>query len=143
MFEPVEGKRKHVQDPDTGVVMFAKGSSDITSIEVFAKFPHGKQIRFSFLLELKYPNRPYVVGDPSNPAIKLLLGDFKRALEAHPGTYEENSNLVRYLLAGLSAINRKWPFCRSPFFYSDLDLYKGREGIFPFSFPSNEEVAAL
>jgi hypothetical protein len=143
MFEPMEDSRMYVQDSSTGVAMFVKSTSDIGTLAVFVQFPDGRKVEFDILRELKFPDRPYVSGDRSNPMIKLLLASFNTAVKANPGTYEENSKFVRYLLTGLSVINRRWPLSRSPFFYSDLDFYKGREDIFPFSFPSDEEIAEL
>jgi hypothetical protein len=143
MFEPVDGKFQHVRDPDTDVEMFVKSTSEIESLEVFVRLPNGRRIQFGILHEPKYPDRLYVPGDRSNPTIGLPLASFKKAVDAHPKAYYENSIFVRYLLGGLSTINRRWPLSRSPFFYSDLDFYKGRENLFPFAFPSDEEIAKL
>jgi hypothetical protein len=143
MFEPVEGKNRYVMDPDSGAVMFIKDTSELQSLMVHVKFPNRAEFKFGVYLEPKYPNKPYVPNDSSNPMIGLLVGEFKRLMDARAGSTEENTKLLRYLLCGLSAINRKWPLCGSPFFYSDLDFYKGKDIQFPFEFPSNEEIAKL
>ncbi len=143
MFEPVDGRDRYVLDPETGVVMFIKNTPELQSLEVSVKFPSSPEIKFGVGLEPKYPDRPFVPNDLSNPMIQLSLGSLQLAVRARPGSYDENSRFVLYLLSGLSVINRKWPLCGNPFFYSDLDDYAGRENIFPFSFPSNEEIAKL
>ncbi len=143
MFEPVKDKYRYVMDPETGAVMFVKGTSQIETLSVFFRAPHEPEVEFDVLRDRQFPDRPHVPNDRSNPMIKLLVGGFKRAFDARPRSYEENSKFVRYLLSGLAAINREWPLCGTPFFYSDLDYYEGRENPFPFSFPSNEEIAKL
>jgi hypothetical protein len=143
MFEPIEGKYQHVMDPDTGAVMFIKGTPEIDTCAVCYESPNLPELKFYIGLEPKYPERPYVPNDRFNLMIKLLLREFKRCVDARPGSLEENTKFLRYMLSGLSAINRKWPLCGSPFFYSDLDSYKGKDIQFPFSFPSNEENAKL
>jgi hypothetical protein len=143
MFEPVEGKHRYVMDADTGAVMFIKGTPQIDTLVVFFQSPHVPELRFAIGLVPKYPETPYVPNDPSNPMIRLLLGEFSAVLGARLESVEQNTQLLRYLLSGLSVINRKWPLCGSPFFYSDLDFYKGKDSSFPFVFPSNEEIAKL
>jgi hypothetical protein len=143
MFEPVEGKDRYVMDPDTGAVMFIKGTPEIDSLAVLFQSPHVPELQFYIRLEPKYPERPYVPNDPSNPMIKLPLAYFEAGMAARLGSVEENTQFLRYLLSGLSAINRRWPLCGSPFFYSDLNSYKSKDIRFPFAFPSNEEIAKL
>lgn len=143
MFEPVEGEASYVRDPETGVVVFTRGTQEVDTRAVYVEFPSGERLRFAIMLVLRHPDRPYVAGDQSNPSIQLLLSTFEELVKDHPGSYEENSKFVRYLLSGLSAINRRWPLTRSPFFYSNLDSYAGRENELTFSFPSNEEIARL
>jgi hypothetical protein len=143
MFEPVEGQQRYVRDRETGTIMLIKDTPEISTLAVHVEFDDGLKILFYIALEPKYKDKPYVPNDRSNPMIKLPIGDFWRVLNDRPASHDENAKLVRYLLSGLSAINRKWPLCGSPYFYSDLDHYKGREDIFPFLFPSNEELANL
>lgn len=143
MFEPVEGKDRYVRDSETGVVMFIRDTPELQTLSVHVKYPAGEELRFGIGLEPKHPDREYVPYDRSNPMIELPVGSFSYLVKARLSSYEENSRFVRYLLEGLSAINRRWPLCGSPFFYSDLDDYVGREDILPFSFPSNDEIAKL
>jgi hypothetical protein len=132
-----------VRDAETGIQMFTRGTPEIDLQDVFVQFPWGSELRFCISIQPKYQDRPFAGDDPSNPAILLELRQFERAVNDHHGTYQDNSKFVRDLLSGLSAINRHQPICRNPHFYSDLDDYKGRENMFPFSFPSNEELAKL
>lgn len=143
MFGPIEGKDRYVRDHETGVMMFIKDTPELQTKSVHVQYPTGEEVRFSIGLEPKYPDRTYVPNDQSNPMIRLLVGSFGRIVESRLGSYEENSRFVRYLLEGLSAINRRWPLCGSPFFYSDLDDYLGRENVLQFSFPSDDEIAKL
>jgi hypothetical protein len=133
-----------VSDSETGIQMFVRGTPEIDLNEVFVQFPWGSEITFYVEIKRKYEDRPSAAQDRSKPAILLRLREFAKAIDSHRGTFEKNSAFIRYLLSGLSLIKRHRGIgSTNRYFYSDLDDYKGRENMFPFSFPSNEEIANL
>jgi hypothetical protein len=142
MFEPVEGKRNFVLDAETGIEMSIRGMPDLEK-EVSVDFPDGRNLFFTIALRPKYPDRPYTGPDPSNPTIWILMGSLHRVAKFRGGSREENTEFVRFILSGLSKLNHLWPLFDNPLFYSDRNNYVGREEIFSFILPSEEEIARL
>jgi hypothetical protein len=142
MFEPVQGKWRCAGDPDTGIEMSLQGASDY-GLRVTVRLPDGREFVFSIGRDPKIPDRPFTGLDPSNPTIEILMGTLEMAAVFWNGSVEENTKFVRLILSGLSAINRTWPLSRNPFFYGDRWRYQGREDIFHFDLPSDEEIARL
>src|SRR4051812_19327854 len=126
MFEPFESFRS-VKDPDTGVVIRIKPTSEIQSLFVEIEDPDGRKCLFGVAIEPKFRDKPYKAGTPDNPAIKLYLAELKTVALFRNGTRKENTDFVRYILSGLSAINRLWPLYGNPFFYSDRDFYGSKD----------------
>jgi len=142
MFEPVQGKWRCARDPDTGIEMSFQGRSDYSEL-VTVRLPDGREFFFGIAVEPKFPDRPFKGLDPSDPTISIYMAELERAAVFRDGSFEENTEFVSLMLSGLSTINRAWPLSRSPFFYGDRWRYHGREDIFHFALPSDEEIARL
>ncbi len=142
MFEPIAGKFEHVRDPLSSVEVFLRGLPDYLQ-RVTIQFPDGRSFAFVIALERKFPERPFVPGGSSDPTIRIQMGDLDLVAKAVGGTVEENTQVIKLMLTGLSQINKLWPLTRNPFFYSDRDRYMGQESRFSFIFPTNEEISNL
>src|SRR6202021_1464620 len=104
---------------------------------------NGRRLSFTIFIEAKYPERKTLAPSPEYPTIEILMGDLLNIAKTVGGSFEENTRFVHLLLEGLSKINKIWPLSRSPFFYSDRSNYVGRENLFPFRLPSDDEIARL
>jgi hypothetical protein len=142
MFEPIEGRRESVRDPETGIEISLRALPDYEQLVVI-HLPDGRECSFAIQIGRRFPERPFAPNDPSNPTILILMGSLQTAAECFRGSVEQNTAFVNLVLSGLSTINRLWPLSRNAFFYSDRDNYTGRESIFPFVLPSEEEIARL
>jgi hypothetical protein len=148
-FEPVDGRGDSVRHVETGVAITARSGPDYTKIVTIRVpsglifFRSGRVFSTALFIGSKFPDRPFVLNDPSNPTIQILMGALNEVAKQYGGTTNDNTILVYSLLQGLSAINRLSPFSRNPFFYSDRNNYVGREDRFRFILPSEDEIASL
>jgi hypothetical protein len=102
-------------DPETGARMWRKGTAEITSDLFYIQFSAKKELWFTVGYEPK--NGEFTPNDPSNPMIRLYAATFKDFVSKEKGlTREEKNALVRYLIDGVAAINRKWPLCGAHIF---------------------------
>lgn len=139
----VDGRIGRACDPENGALMIRKSTAEIETNEIIAQIPDAPKLSFHVSYEPKLGS--FSGNDPKNPMIKLLVGEFLTLVRKQkPGAFEENTQLVRYLINGVAAINRRWPSCGSPYFYSDLHEYESKGiAITEFDFPSDEELAQL
>jgi hypothetical protein len=142
MFEPIEGRRESVCDPETGIEISLRALPDYEK-EAIIHLPDGREFSCFIQIVRRSPERPFLPNDPSNPMILLLMNSLKTVAECFGGSFEENTRFVNLILSGLSTINRIWPLSLNPFFYSDRQSYVGLERSFPFTLPSEEEIANL
>ena len=142
MFEPFD-RGRCVKDPDTGVVISLRPTVDIETPTVEVEDSNGRKFSFGIMIRPKHPNRPLKANDPENPAIRLYLAELKRVALFRNGTREENTEFVRYILSGLSAIIRLWPPFINSIFYSDRDFYEGKDIDFHFDVPPESEISML
>ena len=136
----IDGLIRRTRDPVTGAVMRLASTPEIDSEDVRIQFPGENEIGFSIRYELK--NRAHT-GSDDNPMIKISILSIKQMISKRPGSHQANTRFIRYLLEGLATINRKWPLCASPFFYSNLGDYQKKNVPLPFDFPSDDELARL
>lgn len=144
MWETAEqdGRMRHVRDPETGATMRLRGTPEIDTDFVDVQFPEGKKLSFS----IRYTPENDAGAKPGAPVrtVELLVSTFRFVAKDRPGTFDENTKLVRYLIEGLAVLVRKWPKVTTVGFYSDLESYKKRGiAIVEFDFPSGEELARL
>lgn len=143
VFRPIQGRHEAVRNDETGIEISLRSAPDY-QYGVLIRFPGEKELHlFSIAIEPKFPDRPFTGPDTSNPTIEVLVGSMEQAAKFWGKSREENTRFVRFVLEGLSAINRLRPLSRSPYFYTDIERYKGRESIFAFNLPSEEEIAQL
>jgi hypothetical protein len=148
-WEPVNGRVRCVRNIETGVEIAVRQSVDYTQVTTirrpgFVPSVSGKgELSMSFAIDRKFPDRAFVLNDRSNPTIYVLMGSLNEIAKQFGGSKRQNTEFVYSVLQGLSAINRLSPFSRNPFFYSDRGNYVGREGMFQFVLPSEDEIAGL
>jgi hypothetical protein len=142
MFQAIEGRHEAVRDGETGVEISLKSAPDY-EYRVNISLADGRRLGLTIAVEPKFPDRPFPGRTPSYPMIKVLMGTLQEAAVFCGQSREENTRFVRLILDGLSTINRIWPLSRSPYFYSDAEKYAGRESIFDFDLPSENEIAKL
>ena len=142
MFEPIAGKVVHVRDPLPGVEVFLRGLPDHEKL-VIIQFPDGRSFSFVILIEQKFREPTAVNYDLPNQPVRIQMGDLNLVAKSVGGTLEENTEVIKLMLAGLSNINKQWPLFKNPIFYSDRDRYKGQESRFSFVLPTEEEISAL
>jgi len=142
MFEVVEGKNNCVRDPLTGIEMTVRAGFDYTE-KISIRLQDGRVFSLTIIVEPRFPERPFVLGDASNPTIKILMGSLGDLARKYGGSMNGNTEFIRTVLQGISALNRFFPFSRNPFFYSDRNEYAGRESMFHFVLPPEDEIAKL
>ena len=142
MFERVEGKNNCVRDDSTGIEMTVGLGFDYSK-RISIGVRDGRNFSLTVGVESKFPERPFVLGDASNPTIQILMGSLDNLAREFGGPLNGGTEFIRTVLQGLSALNRFFPFSRNPFFYSDRNEYAGRESTFHFVLPSEDEIAKL
>ena len=142
MFELVEGRDNCVRDASSGIEMTARSSLDYTKV-ISIRLQDGREFSLHLGIGRKYPERSFVLGDASNPTVKILMGDLNNVARQYGEPINRSTEFIHAVLQGLSALNRFFPFSRNPFFYSDRNKYAGRESTFHFVLPSEDEIAKL
>jgi hypothetical protein len=144
-WEPVNGRADCVRNAETGIEIAVRSGFDYTKVATI-RLPGvlgRSELSIAFSIGSKFPDRPFVLNDRSNPTIQILMGDLNAIAKRFGGSVGENTEFVYSVLQGLSAINRISLFSRNPFFYSDRGNYVGRESMFQFVLPSEDEIAGL
>src|SRR5688500_2642932 len=126
-WEPVDGRTDCVRNAETGVEIAVHQTLDYVRVAAI-RLPGRSEFSTSFAVDPKFPDRPFVLNDRSNPTIYILMGSLDGIAKQFGGSKRENTKFVYSVLQGLSALNRLSPFSRNPFFYSDRENYVGREG---------------
>jgi hypothetical protein len=142
VFQAIEGRHRAVRDDETGVEISLQNAPDY-QYWVNVSLPDGRRLGLSIAIEPKFPDQRFPGRTPSYPMVEILMGTLQEAAVFCGKSREENTRFVRLILEGLSTVNRIWPFSRSPYFYSDAEKYIGREAIFDFELPSEDEIAKL
>jgi hypothetical protein len=139
----IDGRTHNARDTKTGAVMEVRGTPEIDVKRVIVRLPRvfvmpffGSR-EFGFLVS-------YRPASDGNANLRLSVGSFQDLVRKRHGSFADNTQFVRYLIQGLAAINRKWPLCKNPKFFSNLSDYKKKNILTPeFDFPSDEELAQL
>lgn len=143
MWEAIEidGHIYRSRDPDTGGDLRVVGTPEIDVLKAVLRLPGAGVFELSLTCKSKQGITTY--HDSSNPMIWIQIGSVKRMLERYVGTREEKSRLVRYLLEGIASINKRWPLCANPYFYSDIEIYHEKALPIDFDFPTDAELNRL
>ena len=135
----MNGLINRAYDLKTNAFMRVESTPEIDVRKVFVRLESGEEFTFFIMYKPKAAE-----SGQSNPNIKLLISSFQNIARAYGGTLESNTELVRYLIDGLAAINRRWPLFKNSQFYSNLNEYREKGIPIPeFDFPSDEELARL
>lgn len=122
--------------------MRLRSTPEVDLEEVVVQFPGESEL--AFLIRHQTRSDQSADRSPCNPTIRLSIDSFQAMVRKRPRTFDENTKLVRYVIEGLATINRRWPLCKDPQFYSNLDQYAAKGiAITEFCFPSDEELARL
>jgi hypothetical protein len=140
----IDARIRRARDSESGAFMQVRGTPEIDLHKISVQLPNEEELTFLARCE------PIIASNmnagPEPFAIKLSVGSFQHLVKRRHRSFEENTKLVRYLIQGLAAINRKWPLCQdqSAKFCSNLSEYKARGIAIPeFEFPSDDELANL
>jgi hypothetical protein len=144
VFEVIDIGTRRIRDSETGIDIRFRGQPDYQE-QVVVTRPDGQSLSFGLGIGPKFPDRPFVVGDYSNPTIQIPLGSLRSIARFRNGTIEENTKFVRLILSGLSTVNRLWPLStRNPFFYTNREEASSTDpAILGFVLPSEDEIALL
>lgn len=126
MFEPIEGRTDAVRNTEAGFEVSIRSWVDHTKA-VTVRLPGGRELSLSIGIEPKFPDRPFVLNDRTNPTIFVLMGSLDGIAREYSNSVNKNTEFVYSVLQALSALNRISPFSRNPFFYSDRDKYVGEK----------------
>jgi hypothetical protein len=134
-------------DLETNARLVIDGTPEIEYLK--AKF-ESPEIRFSvtLMIESKFPDRPFVANDQTNPAIMIFARDLNLFFQAKKMLdFDYNTKLVEYVVRMIAFINRHYPISRSPYLWSDYDdLASGRKplnGRFLYRMPSDDELLKM
>jgi hypothetical protein len=123
-------------DPVTGATIKVHSVPlQIEFLEVVFSSPQVARFRFEIWIAL---NDAAAKTGARTAAIKLPADSINsqfRSLNMTDTT--DNSELVKYILSGLQAINKKWPLARPPIFWSDYENLSARGKTFLFQMPSS------
>ena len=142
MFEPVNKIMEHVRNTESGLEVRLEHLPD-HEIRVVVTLKDGRSASFGIAVEPKFRDKPFVLGDRSNPTILIPVSGLQRIAKFLNGSVEENTRLVRSVLQALSAINNLQPLSRNPYFYTDRELSLQKIGDPFFVLPAEEEIASL
>jgi hypothetical protein len=129
---------RSASDPETGALMVIDSGLQIEYL--FARFSSPNA---SLFLQIerrrKYPDMPR---GPKNPGILISAGLLDVVLRNHHKTFDENNQLVDYVLRMICFINKYHALATSPYLWSDYaDLPPDRHPV--YRMPSDEELVRL
>ncbi len=135
MFEPTS-LWLTVYDSETGIELTIRSTHNAESKVLVATFPNEQKVECALALEPKTPaNRTDFIC-----IWTAQLDKFARFIN---GTRSENTEFVRYILSGLSAIHKIWSPLENRRFYSDRDQYTDLAERFNFDVPDEHEIASI
>jgi hypothetical protein len=134
-------------DPETSARLVIDGTTEIEYLT--AKFESSEtHLSVPLTIESKFPDRPFIPNDQTNPSIKIAAGNVNFAFQAKKMMdFDYNSKLVEYVVRMIAFVNKHYPLSRSPYLWSDYDdLASGRKplnGRFLYQMPSDEELLKI
>jgi hypothetical protein len=140
-FALTEGRMYSATDPNMNSHMVINTTKEIEFLAVVFTSPD-VSLKFMIMLRSKFPDRPVVKNDPSNPGLMILAGDLQLAFAAKKmRDIEANTRLTESLIRMIAFINKHYPLATSPFLWSDYE--KTRQNTFLFRMPSDEVLLRL
>jgi hypothetical protein len=128
-------------DPNTNSRMVINDTKEIEYIAVVFTSPD-VSLKFMIMRRAKFPDRPVVSNDPSNPGVMIVSGDLQLAFATKEmRDIEGNTRLVERLVRMIAFINNRYRLAISPFLWSDYE--KIRPNTLLFRMPSDETLLSL
>ncbi|HWB49092.1 MAG TPA: hypothetical protein VG651_08280 [Stellaceae bacterium] len=133
---------RSARDTETGAEMTVRSGPEISLLKAHFKSTEGNLILY-LRLSPKYPDKPLVKNDVTNPGIMIYSAAIELELKRQRmADYAANTRLVDHAIRLLAFINRHQPLATSPFFWSDYASLYGDEQP-SFGMPSDDELLDL
>ena len=135
MFEPTS-LWLTVYDSETGIELTIRSTHELESKILVATFPNEQKVECALELEPKTPSN-------RTDFMRIWTAQLDKFAQFRNGTTSENTEFVRYILSGLSAIHKIWSPLENRRFYSDRDQYKDLVERFNFDVPEEDEISRI